>query len=48
MVTHNPDLECYADRILFFQDGTIQKQVRNEYQFALNPEEYSEYLNTRI
>jgi putative ABC transport system ATP-binding protein len=27
MVTHNPDLECYADRILYFRDGTIIKQV---------------------
>lgn len=25
MVTHNPDLECYADRILYFRDGTIIK-----------------------
>jgi putative ABC transport system ATP-binding protein len=21
MVTHNPDLECYADRILYVKDG---------------------------
>lgn len=30
MVTHNPDLECYADRILYFKDGQIIKQAFNE------------------
>ena len=25
MVTHNPDLECYANRILYFRDGKIIK-----------------------
>ena len=25
MVTHNPDLECYADRILYIRDGKIVK-----------------------
>jgi len=25
MVTHNPDLECYADRILYLRDGEIIK-----------------------
>ena len=24
-VTHNPDLECYADRVLYLQDGRIVK-----------------------
>jgi len=23
MVTHNPDIEMYADRILYFRDGSI-------------------------
>ena len=23
MVTHNPDLECYADRILYVSDGMV-------------------------
>ena len=30
MVTHNPDLECYANRILYVKDGSIIKQVLNE------------------
>ena len=25
MVTHNPDIECYADRILYVQDGQFVK-----------------------
>lgn len=25
MVTHNPELECYADRILYVQDGIFVK-----------------------
>lgn len=24
MVTHNPDLECYADRILYVADGMVR------------------------
>ena len=37
MVTHNEDLECYGDRLIFFEDGKIKRQVLNEYQFALDP-----------
>lgn len=48
MVTHNEDLECYGDRIIFFEDGKIQRQVFNDYQFALDPEEYSKFLNTKV
>lgn len=29
MVTHNPELECYADRILYVQDGVFVKQAIN-------------------
>lgn len=36
MVTHNEDLECYGDRIIFFEDGQIERQVLNDYQFALD------------
>lgn len=36
MVTHNEDLECYGDRVIFFEDGKIKKQVFNDFQFALN------------
>lgn len=48
MVTHNEDLECYGDRIIFFEDGKIRKQVLNNYQFALNADEYSQFLNTKV
>jgi putative ABC transport system ATP-binding protein len=29
MVTHNEDLECYGDRIIYFEDGKIRNQVMN-------------------
>ncbi len=45
MVTHNPDIECYADRILYVKDGTLVKQVLNDRQFPLNYEKYMKYLN---
>ena len=48
MVTHNEDLECYGDRVIFFEDGRIKKQVLNDFQFALNAEEYSQFLNTKV
>ena len=46
MVTHNPDLECYADRILYIRDGKLVKQVLNEVQTPLNVESYVQYVNT--
>lgn len=48
MVTHNPELECYADRILYVQDGYFSKQVFNEYQIALTVEEYVKYINSNM
>lgn len=45
MVTHNPDLECYADRILYIKDGKIVKQVLNEVQTPLEMEAYLKFLN---
>lgn len=45
MVTHNPELECYADRILYVQDGVFVKQVINEFQIAMTVEEYLNYIN---
>lgn len=45
MVTHNPELECYADRILYVQDGVIHKQILNEFQIALTVDEYLTYIN---
>ena len=45
MVTHNPDLECYADRILYVQDGEFQFQAINFQQSALNYDDYLAYLD---
>jgi putative ABC transport system ATP-binding protein len=45
MVTHNPDLECYADRILYIKDGKIVKQVLNYIQTPLELSSYLKYLN---
>jgi putative ABC transport system ATP-binding protein len=45
MVTHNPDLECYADRILYIKDGKVVKQVLNEVQTPLELEAYLKFLN---
>jgi len=39
-VTHNPDVETYADRIVYVSDGQFQKQVINVKQariLALQP-----------
>jgi len=46
MVTHNPDVECYADRILYLSDGRFEKQVYNIVQTPLIYEDYINYLNT--
>jgi len=45
MVTHNPDVECYADRIVYLQDGRIVKQAINAKQVKLEFRSYIEYLN---
>ena len=47
MVTHNPDLECYADRVLYIRDGEIVQQVINETQTPLIYEKYFQFLNTQ-
>jgi putative ABC transport system ATP-binding protein len=47
MVTHNEDLECYADRLLYLQDGTFKRQAINERQVALNYDDYQAYLKHR-
>jgi len=46
MVTHNPDVECYADRILYLADGKFEKQVYNVVQTPLNYDDYIKYLNS--
>jgi len=45
MVTHNPDLECYANRILYVKDGTFEKQAINSKQTKLELESYLQYIN---
>jgi putative ABC transport system ATP-binding protein len=46
MVTHNPDVECYADRILYLSDGKFEKQALNVTQTRLEYEDYIQYLNS--
>lgn len=46
MVTHNPDIECYADRILYLADGVFEKQVFNTEQTRLDYDKYIQYLNS--
>ena len=45
MVTHNPELECYADRILYVQDGVFVKQAINSVQTAMREAEYTRFLH---
>lgn len=45
MVTHNPELECYADRILYVQDGMFIRQAINEVQTAIKEDEYTKFLH---
>ena len=45
MVTHNPELECYADRILYVQDGVFVKQAINAVQTAIREDEYTKFLH---
>ena len=40
MVTHNPDIECYADRCLYLRDGSIKRQAVNSRQTPLNFDQY--------
>lgn len=47
MVTHNPDVECYADRILFVSDGRFVKQALNYVQVPLVYEDYIKYQNSQ-
>ena len=48
MVTHNPDIECYADRILYVQDGVFVKQALNLVQTAIGIDEYTSYLKNQM
>ena len=45
-VTHNPDVECYADRILYVSDGHFVNQALNYEQSKLIYDDYIKYLNS--
>jgi putative ABC transport system ATP-binding protein len=45
MVTHNADLECYADRIITVGDGHFLAQAINTVQTRLDLESYQKYLH---
>jgi len=47
MVSHNPDIECYADRIFYLADGKFVKQVVNIQQSKLLYEYYIRHINKR-
>ena len=47
MATHNPDVEIYADRIVYMRDGVIVKQSFNEKQFPIIYEHYTDYLKNK-
>lgn len=47
MVTHNPDVECYADRIFYLRDGRFVKQVINARQTPLIYDHYIRYVNQK-
>jgi len=46
MVSHNPDVECYADRIFYLEDGTFVEQAVNLQQTPLIYSQYIKYVNT--
>jgi putative ABC transport system ATP-binding protein len=45
MVTHNPDLECYADRILYVEDGRFVRQAINRTPMRLDYNTYMAHVN---
>ena len=45
MVTHNADLEVYADRILYVKDGVFHMQAVNKQQTRLDFDSYLAYVN---
>ncbi|KAK8790901.1 hypothetical protein WA158_005532 [Blastocystis sp. Blastoise] len=47
MVTHNPDLECYAHRILYVKNGQIEKQIINKSQVRYEPDDYVNMVNSK-
>jgi len=47
MVSHNPDVECYADRIFYIEDGKFVKQAINVLQSKLDYAHYITYVNSQ-
>lgn len=47
MVSHNPDLETYADRVLYIRNGVLESQALNAVQTKLDYDAYVRYLNTQ-
>jgi len=47
MVSHNPDVECYADRIFYIEDGKFIKQAINVTQTKLEYAHYIRYVNSQ-
>ncbi|KEG13818.1 putative ABC transporter [Trypanosoma grayi] len=47
MVTHNPDVECYADRILYVADSRFVKEVRNSRPQRLMYDAYLKHLEKK-
>jgi len=47
MVSHNPDVECYADRIFYIEDGKFVKQAINIKQSPLDYAHYIHYINSQ-
>lgn len=46
LVTHNPDLEIYADRIIYMKDGRVDSVVINSEQSQLSLDDYLAYVNS--
>lgn len=46
MVTHNADLECYADRVLYLENGRFSRQRLNTHQRQLDASKYAAYLTS--
>lgn len=46
MATHNPDVEIYANRILYIKDGQIVRQAMNKERMPLDYETYLAYLKS--
>ena len=46
MVTHNPEFECYSNRIFYVQNRIFIKKAIHEFQQALTVKVYLDYINS--